>query len=157
MPAGRPSIFTQEIADVVCERLASGETLRRICRDPGMPDRTTIWDWRIRFPEFSNQYAYSRKAQAEVYFDEVIDISDETAGDPSEVQSAKLRADSRKWVLARMDRGLYGEKASLDLGGQPGNPLKTEAVSVIVDPDSMSAEDRAAIMRVLHRNLQGAS
>jgi|JI10StandDraft_1071094.scaffolds.fasta_scaffold06963_10 hypothetical protein len=157
MPAGRPSIFTQEIADAVCARLASGESLRRICLDADMPDRTTIWDWRAKFPEFANQYAYSRKAQAEVYFDEVIDISDETVGDPSEVQSAKLRADSRKWVLARMDRNLYGEKASLDLGSQPGNPLRTESTTLTIDPMTLPTEDQQALLRILHRNLQGAS
>ena len=34
---GRPSTYSQEIADEVCRRLAGGESLRAICRDEGIP------------------------------------------------------------------------------------------------------------------------
>jgi hypothetical protein len=122
-----------------------------------MPDRKTVRLWRLANAEFFSQYAQSRIDQAEVYFDDVIDIADETVGDPSEVQAAKLRVDSRKWVLARMDRNLYGEKASLDLGSQPGNPLRTESTTLTIDPMTLPTEDQQALLRILHRNLQGAS
>ncbi len=122
-----------------------------------MPDRKTVRLWRLANAEFFSQYAQARIDQAEVYFDDVIDLSDDTAGDPAEVQSAKLRVDSRKWVLARMDRNLYGDKQAIDLGGQPGNPLKTEATTLTIDPMTLPTEDQQALLRILHRNLQGAS
>lgn len=155
--AGRPSEFTPEKGDLICDRLAKGETLRRICRTPGMPDRHTVRDWRRAFPTFDAQYAQARIDQAEVYFDDVIDLADETAGEPTEVQAAKLRVDSRKWVLARMDRGKYGDHSKLDLGGQDGNPIRTESTVLEIVPDDYAPEERELVLRVAHKRLQGAS
>src|SRR5262249_23209911 len=57
---GRPSTFTQTVADELCRRLADGETLRAICRDPGMPGKTTVMQWLAEQPEFRDQYARAR-------------------------------------------------------------------------------------------------
>ncbi|TIP12333.1 MAG: terminase small subunit protein, partial [Mesorhizobium sp.] len=35
----RPTSFTQEIADRICEQLADGKSLRSICLADDMPDR----------------------------------------------------------------------------------------------------------------------
>jgi hypothetical protein len=40
-PRGRPSKWTQEIEDEICERLSRGEPLRAICRLDGFPEWTT--------------------------------------------------------------------------------------------------------------------
>ena len=37
-----------EIIDEVCERLALGETLSRICTAPDLPDRGTINRWAVK-------------------------------------------------------------------------------------------------------------
>jgi Bacteriophage Sf6, terminase small subunit-like len=59
---GRPSIFSPELADRLCERLADGETLRAICRDEGMPDERTVRRWALDDLEgFSTQYARARE------------------------------------------------------------------------------------------------
>jgi len=34
---GRPTDYTLELTDIVCERLAAGESMRSISRDDGMP------------------------------------------------------------------------------------------------------------------------
>ena len=34
--AGRPTKYNAKIADEICERLALGQSLREICRDPKM-------------------------------------------------------------------------------------------------------------------------
>lgn len=42
---GRPSTFTDEIFDTICERLENGEVLKAICKDDEMPDRSTVLRW----------------------------------------------------------------------------------------------------------------
>jgi hypothetical protein len=42
---GRPSTFADEIFNQICDRLADGQTLSQICRDPEMPDRETVKRW----------------------------------------------------------------------------------------------------------------
>ena len=39
---GRPSLYTYEIAEEICERLAKGETLRSVCRSDHMPDERRV-------------------------------------------------------------------------------------------------------------------
>lgn len=44
-PTGRPSQFTDQLFQSICERIADGEPLRQICRDDGMPNYRTFYDW----------------------------------------------------------------------------------------------------------------
>jgi hypothetical protein len=47
------SIFTPALGAVVCARVAAGESLRALCRDPAMPHRTTVRNWANSDPGFA--------------------------------------------------------------------------------------------------------
>jgi terminase small subunit-like protein len=40
--------YAPEIADTICTRMSEGESLRAICRDPGMPSGGTVRGWAVR-------------------------------------------------------------------------------------------------------------
>lgn len=42
---GRPSIYTRELLDVICERIAQSEAVRWILTGPDMPHRSTFQRW----------------------------------------------------------------------------------------------------------------
>jgi hypothetical protein len=42
---GRPSIYTPELAAEICTRLCDPRSLRSVCEDPDMPDRSTVLYW----------------------------------------------------------------------------------------------------------------
>lgn len=42
---GRPSIYSDELAAEICERLANDESLNTICRDDHMPTRQAVHEW----------------------------------------------------------------------------------------------------------------
>lgn len=42
---GKPSKFTNEVFQSIIERIADGEPLRQICREEGMPNYRTFYDW----------------------------------------------------------------------------------------------------------------
>jgi len=52
---GRPSGYSEALADAICERLVVGEGLVAICRDPAMPSVGTVYNWMKRRPEFLEQ------------------------------------------------------------------------------------------------------
>jgi len=56
------SSFTQEMADIICERIAKGESLRKICLDKDTPSHTTILKWLRDIDGFASQYARAREA-----------------------------------------------------------------------------------------------
>ena len=79
---GRPSTYSQEIADEVCRRLAGGESLRAICRDEGIPDELTVRLWALDDREgFATQYARAREVQYLAIADELLEIADDGRND----------------------------------------------------------------------------
>lgn len=144
---GRPTTFSQHIADVICIRIAEGESLREIVKDEGMPDRSTVYDWLLRHSAFADQYARAREEQADTLADEIIAIADEQPEviavtnkqgeliehklDGAFLQWQKNRIDARKWTAMKLKPKKYGDK--LALGGDAENPLKVEADVSIFD------------------------
>jgi len=122
---GRPSSFTDQMANLICIRLAEGESLNKICKEEGMPDKATVFRWLATDASFCDKYARARELQAETQFDELIDIVDqppelsyvtgkdgeliEVKFDSSYVAWMKLRVDTRKWTAARMAPKKYAE------------------------------------------------
>jgi hypothetical protein len=58
---GRPSAYTPEIVDMICERLMDGESLRPICASAGMPDKATVFRWLACHKEFRGLYGWARE------------------------------------------------------------------------------------------------
>ncbi len=118
---GRPSIFTEELASRICERLAAGETLRAICRDEDMPGEATVRDW-ARNPEhpFSAQYTRARETGYAAWSDELVEIVDVGSGDAAR---DRLRFDARRWLLSKALPKVYGDKTAVELGGPDGKNL----------------------------------
>jgi hypothetical protein len=124
---GRPSKYTAEVADEICERLADGESLRMICQAEEMPNRATVFRWLASNAEFRDQYALAREAQADALADEILDIADESAGDvvidadgnertdQERVARSKLRVDARKWIASKLKPKVYGERIQQDI------------------------------------------
>lgn len=116
---GRPSSFTQQMADLICERIADGESLRTICEGKTMPGRATVFQWLAAIPSFADQYAHARDAQADALADDLIHIVD-TEKDP---QRARVRMDARKWVASKLKPKKYGDQMRTELTGENGGAL----------------------------------
>lgn len=140
LTVGRPSDYSQEIADQICERLVEGESLRKICRRAGYPSVSTVCRWLAKedLAGFRQQYARAREAQADTLADEILAIADTpklgtmtttkavtVAGVTVEEKTTKkgdmlghrrLQVDSRKWLAAKMAPKKYGDR--LELGGE---------------------------------------
>ncbi|RYE96052.1 MAG: terminase small subunit protein, partial [Oxalobacteraceae bacterium] len=77
------SVYSEEIADKICDGLADARSLRSICCDPDMPSQSTVFRWLgdDRYLAFREQYARAREAQADALFDEMLDIADDGTND----------------------------------------------------------------------------
>lgn len=123
----RPSDYRSALADIICELIADGKSLRKICDDEDMPNKATVFRWLALHKEFSDQYAKARESQADTLFDEVLAIADQydSAQDKLEVDHinrARLRIDARKWMAGKLRPKKYGEK--LELSGDAESPLQ---------------------------------
>jgi hypothetical protein len=139
---GAPTTFSQHYANVICTRIAEGESLREIIKTPGMPDRSTVYDWLLRHPVFADQYTRARDEQADTLADEIIAIADEQPEiipvidkrtgeliehklDGAFLQWQKNRIDARKWTAMKLKPKKYGERVAL--AGDADSPVKIEA------------------------------
>ena len=141
-PVGAPTTYNTHIANVICMRIAEGESLREIVRTDGMPDRTVVYDWLLRHPEFANQYTRAREEQADTLADEIIAIADEQPEviavvdkktgaliehklDGAFLQWQKNRIEARKWTAMKLKPKKYGDRVALE-GVEGGAAIKTE-------------------------------
>lgn len=132
---GRPTIYSNELADRICTELASGRSARSVCSEEGMPAMQTFWRWLRENPAFRERYACAKQESADALVEEMLDIADNSTGDyaeddegrirfvPENVQRARLRIDARKWIASKLKPQRYGERLDLQHGVQPENPL----------------------------------
>ena len=76
-----------------------------------MPSTQTFYKWIDEDVDKSKRYARATSQRAEFMFEEILDISDKST--PENVQVDKLRVDSRKWMLAKMQPTKYGDKIDI--------------------------------------------
>lgn len=119
---GRPSTFTQEIADKICERLSNGEPLAVICRDDGMPCDDTVRNWAKASEQLSRAIACAR----EVGFDVIAWRARQTLRGKTDEDGGESTGDvQRDKAIAEFDLKLlskwsprYGDKVAVT-GGDP--------------------------------------
>lgn len=127
-----PMPYDPEVGALICERIASEPvSLKRICEAEGMPSMATVFRWLAASEEFSKLYAGAREAQADLLFDETLEIADDSskdwverkhfAGDDESPQlngeavaRSRLRIDTRKWIASKLKPKKYGEKLEVD-------------------------------------------
>ena len=116
MHKGRPTQYTSQLGQLVCDKIATGNTgLVKLCRGKGLPHLTTVLSW-LRDPdkkEFLESYLCAREAQADLLSDEIIEIADET-GDAKEsatdIARARLRIESRQVIAEKIRRQRTGRR-----------------------------------------------
>lgn len=112
---GRPTVYTKELADSICVRIAGGESLRKICREPEMPALSTVLLWAVDDREgFSAQYTRAREAQGYYAGDVIKDWADDAAEGNMEPNQARVAIDGYKWVAERQAGRVYGNKQTID-------------------------------------------
>jgi len=145
---GRPTTYTKEIADEICNRLSQGESLRSIVKDNHMPGQSTVYEWLFKKKDFAEQYTHAREEQADTHADAIVDIADETPQtmpvydkegnlleiklDSAYIQWQKNRIEARKWTAMKLKPKKYSDR--ITHSGDDENPVVVEnSVSIFGD------------------------
>jgi hypothetical protein len=138
-PMGRPSKYTDAIADTICSRLSNGESLAQICREDEFPSQQTVYSWLFSHAEFLEKYTRAREEQADTNADQILKIADElppsytdekgrTTLDMTYLAWQKQRIDARKWTAMKLKPKKYGERLAHE-GVEGGAPITTSDIS----------------------------
>jgi hypothetical protein len=121
-PTGRPSSYTFEIAEEICERLSSGQSLLQICQDEHMPARVTVYRWAEANEAFRNKFARAREEMAHFHFDHMWEIARDDKGDffydekgnavadHARLNRHKLQIDVLKFRAMKLLPRIYGDR-----------------------------------------------
>lgn len=143
-PGGRPSDYTPEIAETICNMIAEGWSVRQLTRKDCMPAESAVYSWLTKHPEFAEKYARAKEHQAERFAEEIAEIADDgtndwierenengstvTVVDHEHIQRSKLRVDTRRWLMSKMAPKRYGDKTTTALTGPDGGAIEVRSV-----------------------------
>jgi hypothetical protein len=160
---GRPTIFTQAIADEICDRLGKGEPMAHICKDSHMPSVVAVWEKTQKDPAFSVSIARARDFGYDALADQALEIADDERHDwrmsqkgeitdEVAIARARLRIDTRLKLVAKWNPKKYGDKLDLTTRDETP-PITREAMidnlrrspSFLASIKSMVAEAEASL------------
>jgi hypothetical protein len=130
--------YSDELFDRMCDLIASGISVNKLCQMEGMPSAVTLRRW-LTTDERRIKYARSLEARAETAVDELLDKADECIalvnGESEDskragaiVQAYRGRADDVKWCASKLLPKRYGDAKSVGGTGQ-GNTYNVMLVS----------------------------
>jgi len=140
--------WTPEQKAQACEeilaKIRQGSSLNAACKggDDWTPAESTFRLWCDNDPDLAAKYAHAREVRAEKIFEECLIIADSQEGDVVKVdgvdqpnhdaiQRARLRIDTRKWMLGKMQPRKYGDKVEVDHRSGDGSMTPAPTVSAI--------------------------
>lgn len=137
-PRGRPTTYTQAIADKICVLMRTGKTLLAICReDETLPPSSTIRTWAAEDRSgFFAQYARAREVGIDAMVDEMLSLAFDETGDVDDdgkwshanVQRSRLKTDVIRWYVSKIAPKRYGEKIDHTVGGEGGGPIVVQII-----------------------------
>lgn len=116
---GRPSDYRDELADEICDRLIEGESLRQICRRPGMPDRRTVLRWLDAHADFAAKYARARESQGDLMDDLILEAAG--TADKDNAAAVRVKIDAYKWRASKLAPKKYGDTSTVKHAGAIGH------------------------------------
>jgi len=141
--AGRPTEYSQALADAFCAEIVSGKSFRKVCAMESMPSTSAVFNWIRKYPAFVEQYRQATIARTDTHVEDMIDIAE----DPNiDVQRARLMVDTRKWIAARMQPKKYGDHTITEITGANLGPLQVQQVDAVSDTElaALALAGRAA-------------
>ena len=117
----RQTLYTPELAELICERLIEGESMRQICSDESMPNRSTILRWMEADEAFATRCARARVLQSDLMDDLVYDTAN--ASTPETAASDRVKISAYQWRAAKLEPKKYGDKVETTHVGDKERPI----------------------------------
>jgi len=111
----RPSSFTQEQAEKICDWLSCGGSLVEFTKQEGTPDEKTVYRWLASNEQFRQKYAHARNLHAEREAERIVEIADDLDIPP---EHKRYMIDARKWTASKLLPKKYGDKLDITSDGK---------------------------------------
>lgn len=107
-PGGRPSDFTEDLGDLICQGISECKSLVKVCNsNDKMPEPRTVYRWLRTHGKFCQNYRDAKEDQADYMADNMIELADDTTIEPAH---KKIMVDTRKWAASKFNAKKYGDR-----------------------------------------------
>lgn len=142
----RVTSYDAKVAETILMKIADGATLREIAKIPGMPTKSTIQRWIMKYPELAQAWKAAREMSASSLEEEALDMArvlkKQTDFTGTKVRAFEVAMNQFRWSAAHRDPATFGQttqpnmvipiqiNTSLDLGdGKGGGSVKVAGAS----------------------------
>lgn len=108
MAGGRPTDYTEELGDFICEGVSRKTPLARLCdENEDLPNPRTVYRWLRTHKEFCHNYTRAKEDQADYLAEECLEIADKEGLEPAD---KRIMVDTRKWLASKFQPKKYSDK-----------------------------------------------
>jgi hypothetical protein len=105
-------VYSREIIDVICTKVASGESLTKILKDPVLPSISILSAWRKAHPWIDVALKQAYEMRAEHHRDRALDIAETEAESKLELENQKKEIDIHKWCAVQDAPHRFGNRSN---------------------------------------------
>ena len=150
-PGGRPTQYTPQLGDLICEGISNAKSLASICNEnDDLPTVRSVYTWLRSNEEFLHNYERSKEDQADYLAEEILEIADDSRNDfmdrldengevsaatklnSENIQRSRLRVDARKWIASKFKTKRYGDKVQQEIDIKSMDTITDEDLAVRV-------------------------
>ena len=146
---GRPTKYSEALADRICEAMVNGRDLMSICSSPGFPDRTTVYRWAWSNPDFATRLEQARDALADHAAYEIGQIAANCSVETAVADRVRLAA--LQWRASKLSPRKYSDRRVNEVVGPNGGPVAVDHQPARVDLSVLTAEEREKLKRIFLR------
>ncbi len=126
---GRPTLYNEDVASEILDRLATGSSLKRICDDnEHLPGRNTVYQWLMRHSDFRDKYAGAREIQADCVADDVLGVAEEVRKGTLDPRAGHVVFRASTWFAGVTAPHKYSERTQVQHTGPDGGPLEVHHI-----------------------------
>ena len=132
---GRPTVYTEEFADEICDYIAEGNSLNSWLNEKSKsrPKRTTVYRWLGEHEYFRDNYARAREESADFHAEKILEVVERDDLNPND---KRVRIDAMKWVASKLKPRSYGDRVAHEHTDGEGKPLQSSVnLTVLKDQD----------------------
>jgi hypothetical protein len=151
---GRPSIFSTALADAILWRVADGQEITAIAKQPDMPAFSTIYAWTEQHAEFGQAFARARSIAGHFLAQQALEIADDDSNDltpdgqPNHpaIGRARIKVEQRRWLAGKYNP-MYLDK-QVHTGPDGLSPIQVQHTYRL---DNLTPDELAEFQRLLRK------
>jgi hypothetical protein len=106
---GRPTTFTREIGQTICDHVVTGGTVGELCAQPDMPHERQVYRWLAMHAEFRQAYTRAREIRAFARIDQMDTLVKKVVAGTLDPNAARVAIDALKWQASKENVMLFGD------------------------------------------------